>query len=348
MKTPEVYIDGLGTYLPESMDAREAVTAGLYDPEDYKWYGWTGAAVADGLPAPDMAVHAASEAMERSRHSPSELAIHFHTSFFDQGPEGWSSQHYILRHITDRDIPSFYVWQACNALVGSMELAASYLLAAPRNHAALLTGADNAGTPGYNRWNFGIQNGVLGDAASALVLSRQGGFARLLSITSASTSEVEQQYRGDEPLFPPSLTVGRRMDLKRRFSTFGGMEETVTQVVQRQGELRTHLALKAVAEADLDISDITRVTHVFTGQESYLKVILDPLGLEPERGLLQFGKNLGHCTVNDQIVGLEHLIASREIVPGDHVLMIAHGGGVSLSCAVLRYEEVPHWARQGQ
>jgi 3-oxoacyl-[acyl-carrier-protein] synthase-3 len=348
VKTPGVYIDGLGSHLPESMDAREAVAAGLYDPEDHEWYGWTGAAVAGDMPAPDMAVRAARQAVERSRHTPSDLAVHFHTSFFDQGPEGWSAQHYVLRHVTDRDIPSFYVWQACNGLVGSLELAASLLLAAPGRDAALLTGADNVGTPGYNRWNFGIQNGVLGDAASALVLSRRGGFARLLAVTSASTAEVEEQYRGAEPLFPPSLTVGRRMDMKQRFSAFRGMEETVAQVVQRQGELRTHLALKAVAEADLDIGDITRVTHVFTGQESYLKVILDPLGLGPEHGLLRFGRNLGHCTVNDQVIGLEHLVASREITPGDHVLMIAHGGGVSLSCAVLRYEEVPFWAGPAQ
>lgn len=345
MKTPGVYIDGLGTYVPESMDAREAVAAGLYDPTDYEWYGWTGAAVAGDMAAPDMAVHAARQAVERSRHLPSDLAAHLHTGFFDQGPEGWSAQHYVLRHITDRDIPSFSVWQACNGLVGSLELAASLLLASPQNEAALLTGADNAGTPGYNRWNFGIQNGVLGDAASALVLSTRGGFARLLAVTSASTSEVEEQYRGTEPLFPPSLTVGRRMDLKQRFSAFRGMEETVAQVVQRQGELRTHLALKAVAEADLDIGDVTRVTHVFTAQESYLKVILDPLGLAPEQGLPRFGRNLGHCTVNDQVIGLEHLVTSRELAPGDHVLMIAHGGGVSLSCAVLRYEDVPSWVR---
>lgn len=345
MKTPGIYLTGVGVHIPDSVDAREAVARGEYDAADYEWYGWTGAAVAGDTPAPDMAVAAARQALSRSGHPASDIGLHLHAGFFDQGPEGWSPQHYILRHITDRDIPAFSVWQACNALVGSFDLAASYLLSSPERVAALLTGADNVGTPNYNRWDFGIQNGVLGDAASSVILSKREGFARLLSVTSASTPEVEKQYRGAEPLFPPSLTAGRRMNMKERFASQQGVEETVAEVVQRQGELRTHIALQALAEADIDVADVTRVTHVFTGQESYLKVILDPIGIDSDRGLLEFGRNLGHLTVNDQIVGLDHLVTTRQVGPGDHILLIAHGGGVSLSCAVVRIESQPPWAQ---
>ncbi|MEV6974450.1 ketoacyl-ACP synthase III family protein [Kitasatospora sp. NPDC093806] len=345
MKTPEIFIAGLGTYLPELFDARKAVALGLYDGEDYEWYGWKSAAVAGDMPAPDMAVTAARQAMRRSGLHPHDLDLHIHACGHEQGPEGWSAQHYILRHITDRDIPSFRVWQACSGLIGSLELAACYLRAVPERSAALVTGADNVGTPSFNRWDFGIQNGVVGDAASAVVLSTTGGFARLLAINTGSTAEVEEQYRGAEPLFPPSLTVGRSIDFKERLAAAGGLEETVAEVVRRQGELRTEIALRTLAEADLDAADITRVAHVFTGQESYLKVILDPMGLRPEQGLLDFGSRLGHLTVNDQIVGLEHLVATGQVGAGDHVLIVAHGGGVSITCAVVRIEARPDWSR---
>lgn len=61
MKTTDIRIAGLGTYIPEIVDARKAVALGLYDADDYEFYGWTGAAVADDMPAPDMAVAAARQ-----------------------------------------------------------------------------------------------------------------------------------------------------------------------------------------------------------------------------------------------------------------------------------------------
>lgn len=344
MKTTGIRIAGIGTSIPPIVDAREAVAQGLYDEADYEWYGWTGAAVAGDTPAPDLAVAAAKQAMERSGHHPHDLELHIHACGHEQGPEGWSPQHYILHHITDRDIPSFRTWQACSGLIGSLELAACYLQAVPERSAALVTGADNVGTPNFNRWDFGIQNGVVGDAGSAVVLSKRGGFASLVSINTGSTAEVEEQYRGDEPLFPPSLTVGRKVDFKERLAAAGGLDETVAEVVRRQGELRTEIALRTLAEADLEPGDVTRVAHVFTGQESYLKVILDPMGLRPEQGLLEYGRRLGHLTVNDQIVGLAHLVETGQVGPGDHVLIVAHGGGVSITCAVVRIDARPLWA----
>lgn len=344
MKIDDIRISGLGAFVPEIVDAQKAVALGLYDAEDYEWYGWTGAAVADDTPAPDMAVSAAKQALDRSGAHPHDIDLHIHAHGQEQGPEGWSAQHYILRHITDRDIPSFSVWQACSGLIGSLELAACYLKAVPERTTALVTGADNVGTPDFNRWDFGIQNGVLGDGGSAVLLSKTEGFASLLSINTGSTAEVEEVYRGNEPLFPPSLMVGRRMNFKERFAAAGGLEETVAQVVRRQGELRAEIALHTLAEADLVPADISRVAHVFTGQESYLRAILDPMGLSPEQGLLDFGRNLGHLTVNDQVVGLDHLISTSQVGPGEHVLIVAHGGGVSITCAVVRVDHLPDWA----
>jgi 3-oxoacyl-[acyl-carrier-protein] synthase-3 len=106
----------------------------------------------------------------------------------------------------------------------------------------------------------------------------------------------------------------------------------------------TDQVMRTIAEADIDVSDITRVAHVFSGQESYLKVILDPIGLRPEQGLLEFGRGLGHLTVNDQVVGLDHLVTTGQVGPGDHVLIVAHGGGVSITCAVVRIDSTPEWA----
>lgn len=337
MKTPGLYIAGLGVYVPPVLDARKAVELGLYDPEDHEFQGWTGAAVAGDTPAPDMAVRAARQAVERAGTHPHDLVLHIHACTHKQGPGGWSAQHYILRHVTDLDIPAYQVSQGCNGLIGSLELAACYLQAVPERAAALVTGADNLSTPRFNRW-ASVDNGVLGDGASAVVLTKRPGFARLLSINSGSTAEVEKQFRNEE--FPP-VTGADALD---RPTAAAPLDEAVSEAVGRQGELRTELALRTMAEAGLDVGDITRVAHIFTGRESYLKGILGPMGLRPEQGLLAFGRRLGHMTVSDQILGLDHLVETRQVGPGDHVLIVAHGGGVSVTCAVVRIEYLPAWA----
>ncbi|MCZ7431127.1 ketoacyl-ACP synthase III family protein [Streptomyces sp. WMMC1477] len=345
MKTPGIHIAGIGVYLPEIMKAEDAVEAGLYSQEDYEWFGWTGAAVAGDISAPDMAVHAARQAIGRSGR-PDDIDLHIHAHSWPQGPLGWSPHAYVLKHATNRDVPSFLTWQACAGLVGGVELAASYLLASPDRSGALLTGADNSGRPDFNRWEFGLQNGVIGDAASAVVLSRRGGFARLLSVNSGSTSELEQLYRGNEPIYSPTSAGGQRVDFRERLGAFeDDLDDTVAQVVSRQGELRAELALRSMAEAGIGPEDVTRVAHVFTGLESYLKTILDPMGVSADKGLLEYGRRFGHLTVNDQIVALHHLVESGTVGPGDHVLVVAHGGGTAITCAVVRIDERPAWAQ---
>ncbi|MFF5858301.1 ketoacyl-ACP synthase III family protein [Streptomyces sp. NPDC012751] len=341
MKTPDLYITGLGVHIPDVVDAGRAVELGLYDAEDHAYQGWTGAAVAGDLSAPDMAVRAARQAARRAGSHPHDLALHLHACLYRQGPGAWSAQHYILRHLTDRDIPSYLVGQGCNGLIGSLELAACHLMAVPERTAALITGADNVGTPRFNRWAR-LENGVVADGASAVLLGKRPGFARLLSVNSGSTAEVEERFRTEE--FPP-VTDGEGADPGDRHPAVRPrLAEPDAEVVDRQGELRTELALRTIAEADLDVGDVTRVAHIFTGRESHLKSILAPMGLSPEQGLLDFGRRLGHMTVNDQIVGLNHLVETGKVGTGDHVLLVAHGAGVSVTCAMVRIEYPPAWA----
>ncbi|WP_249124799.1 ketoacyl-ACP synthase III family protein [Saccharopolyspora erythraea] len=342
MKTP-LYISGLGSHLPDVMSAERAVELGLYDPEDYEWYGWTGATVAGDLSAPDMAVLAAREAIERSGRAPHDIDLHMHSGSWKQGPVGWSAHQYVLRNITDRDIPSYNVWQACNGTMSGMELAASYLMAVPERTEALLTGADNLGTPDFNRWSFGLQNGVLGDGATAVLLSKHEGFARLMAIKTVSTSDLEHLYRGEEPLVPTAIDNRTKVDFRERMAAVGE-GAAVEWMVTRQGDLRAETALATLAEAGIGPEDVTRVTHVFTARDAYLKVILDPIGVDPDKGLGDFGHGWGHLTVNDQIMGLEHLVETGQVGPGDHVLMVGHGGGTTITIIVVRIEYSPAWS----
>jgi len=342
VRTPETWINAIGVRVPRSMSAQEAVDRGWYDAESRDWYGWTGAAVAGSVSAPDLAVEAARQAIDRWDGHLEDLVLHLHAGGFAQGPEGWPAQHYVLRALGDSAAPSIRVWQNCNGMMAAWELAAAYLAARHSPAAALVTGADNFGIPGTNRWALGLQYGVLGDAGSALVLSRRPGFARLLAVRSASVPEAEQVTRGNRPIFPPTREIDAVSDLAQRVTENGG---EASDLAARLAEQRTETVLRTLAEADLEPTDVTRVAHTFIGHERYLKTVLAPLGLRTSQGLLEFGRGVGHLTVNDQAVGLEHLVATGQVGPGDHVLLLGFTVGVSAACAVVRIERTPTWGR---
>lgn len=341
MKTPGLFLAGIGTHVPDPVPATTAVDNGWYDPDEFEHYGWTGAAVAGDVPAPDLAVRAGRLALRRSDHRAVEIDLHIHVSTYEQGPDGWAAHSYVLQNVIGRDVPSYRIWQACNGVFGSAELAACYLTAVPGRTAALITGADNVGMPGFNRWDYGMANGVLGDAGSALVLSRRDGFARLLSLNTGSLNDAEIYYRGGEALFPP----GHDRNIRDRLASVGDdAAEALADLVHRQADVRTDLALRTLDEADLDIGEINRVCHQLTAQDRYVEQMLDPIGLDTERGLRGFGHQYGHLTVNDQIVGLEHLVREGHVRPGDNLLVLSHGGGTALTCAAIQIVRSPQWA----
>ncbi|WP_280465488.1 ketoacyl-ACP synthase III family protein [Nocardia brasiliensis] len=335
MKLANVWINAVGTHVPAVMTAQRAVEEGLYDAESCDWFGWTGAAVAGEVPAPELAVVAARQALDRWGGQLADLVLHLHAAAYAQGPEGWPAQHYVLASLGVSPAPSTMVWQSCNSTLAALELAAPYLEKASEQAAVLVTGSDNVGVPGFNRWSLGLQYGVVGDSGSALVLSHQPGLARLLTIGSASVPEAERITRAGAQIFPPG-EAGSLANLPERIAEHTGV---ASDLGIRLATLRTETVLRTIAEADLYPRNIARVAHIFVGHERYLKAILSPIGMDVSQGLLEFGRGVGHLTVSDQTVGLNHLVSTGAVGPGDHVLLLGFAGGVSVACAVLRIEQ---------
>ncbi|GIE89697.1 ketoacyl-ACP synthase III family protein [Actinoplanes regularis] len=350
MRIENLYLAGLGNYVPEPFPAHQAVAEGRYDEQDWKNGGWSGAAVAGNISAPEMAVIAANQALARSGHTSDDIALLLHASVGDQGPDGWSPHHYILRHTVGGTIPAMEVRQGCNGVLASMELAHGYLTGGPGRVAALVTGADNFGVQRFDRWRYAsgtnISRGsIIGDAATAVVLSTRDGFARVKAMSSASLPELEQMNRPDGPLFPPALTFDRPVDVASRLTDFTRrFPEAAVAAKKSLAEARTELALRTIADAGITPADVARSTHVFSGGEGYIRSVLQPIGIDPSRGMLELGRGLGHLSVSDHLVALTHLVKSHQVGPGDHVLMISNGVGVSLAAAVVEVTALPAWA----
>lgn len=341
-----MYIKGLGVHLPGRVTAQWAVEQGLYDADEAELHGVSATAVAGELPAPEMALRAAGQALARCGHSATDLDLLLYAATWHQGPEGWLAHSYLQHNLVGDRVPAIEIRQGCNGMFSAMELASYHLMADPKRKAALLVAADNYGTPLMDRWNMG-RGYVGGDAASAMVLTKEPSFAEILSVGSATVSEAEEMHRGDEALFPPGITVGRGLDFGARNEEYlrNARSRTMGTAALLKIQQRTlELVDTTLAESGITIADVTRVAYMNISKEIVRERCMGALGLPMSRSTWSFGATVGHCGASDQTLALDHLVGTGRLGPGDHVLMLGNGPGVMLASAVIRILKTPAWA----
>jgi 3-oxoacyl-[acyl-carrier-protein] synthase III len=254
----------------------------------------------------------------------------------------WAAGGYILRALGCGHPPAFEIRQGCNGMMRALEIVAGHFALVTTPATALLTAADNFSSPVFDRWRGGGPGFVVGDAGSSLLLSNTGGFARVRSVCSATVPELEGMHRGQEPLAAPhgdreiDMTARALWFLHRGDGAGGGDGHAV--------DWQLEVVRRALADAEIGPSDIARV--LFTHCAGYMtdQWIMRPLGLPLARSGWDFGRTVGHLGASDHVVGLDHLVSSGEVGPGDHVLLAGGAPGYSVSAAVITVIDRPSWA----
>ncbi|WP_149179176.1 ketoacyl-ACP synthase III family protein [Streptomyces sp. TRM49041] len=341
MKMESVYLAGLGTYVPDLVTTEQAVRSGWYDAAAREASGLESVAIAGSLSAPDMAVRAAEVAVARSGRAPEDFGALLHSSAYHQGPDGWSPPHYILANTLGTPITAMEVKQGCQGMLSSLAVAGHRLAGEPRKSAVLLTAADNYSAPLVDRWTTSRLS-VFGDGAAAAVVCRDRGFAEVLSVGTYSAPAMEALHRGAEPVFPPAVTVGRELDYEARVTFW--MDEWAkgnTPPMAHPGEVLQTALDEALEDAGLTADDITRVCHPSATLEALRDQWLDPLGFSLERGIWEHTKKVGHISAADVFIGLEYLWTTRQVGPGDKVLLFTGSPGFEAGCAIVEIVSGP-------
>ncbi|ASF13134.1 hypothetical protein NBRGN_110_02180 [Nocardia brasiliensis NBRC 14402] len=341
MKTSSIFIAGIGTAPVPQLETADAVARGWYDADERARSELVSITTAGATPAPDLAVTAADIAIATSGQQPADFGVVFHTNVHPQGPEGWSAQHYINRRTINQPVPSMEIRNGCIGFLSTLQLAAMYLTTASDRPAALLTCADNFGTPTVDRWNAS-KLFVLADGGGAVVLSRTGGFARVLALGSVSAPELEERHRSGETMFPPSLTVGGALNFEERTSHFQHrMNEGVLRPESDFGSVVIEVVERTLKEADTSMDEIARVVHDGFTFWALQDLFLDPIGVAVERGIWDYTRTVGHAGPADQIRGLEYLLRTGQVGPGDRVLLFTGGPGMEAAAAVVEIDARP-------
>jgi 3-oxoacyl-[acyl-carrier-protein] synthase III len=346
MKLTGTFLSAIGVYLPEVVSVETAAGQGLIDAGAAAASGLTGAACAGDLPAPEMALRAARQALERAGTSPDAVDILLYADNYHSGPDGWFPQFWLQSQLVGGDLLAAGVRQGCNGMFGALELAASYL-AARGGGTALAVASDNSTSPLVNRWQCLRPDFIIGDAASAVVLTSAESFARLRAVSSVSVPELEGMHRGAEPLFPPGATIGRPMDFASRIEQFSyENREQLHHWALALLKQRSMLIDRVLEEAGIGLADVSRLAYNHCSRKLAVDDLLTMLDFPVERSNWEFGRHLGHLAASDQIVSLAHMIGAGQLGPGDHVLMLGIAPGVSVAAAVVEILAVPAWAEQ--
>lgn len=331
MRTPELYVAGLGAHLPARVSTADAVSRGWYSAEQAAASGITSVCVADAHVPAEMAVLAAKEALGSS---PPPVRAVLHTYLNSQGARYWSAAPYIAAHTLGAGVPGYDVLQSCNGGLAAVELGAR-LLADGGGH-VLVTAADRFDTVGFDRWNCDSQ-AVFGDGAGALLLSAHGGFARITAIATGFDNGLEAESRGDG--FPPGAEPVDFTGMRQRYHSH--VVPTHEHLERIKGVI-TETFEQVLDEAGTTAARITRAVPVVATQPVILGLLQRILGIDDVLSTWNFGATTGHLGAADNVVGLHHLVTTDAVRPGDTVLLVGGGSGFACTLAVVEVtEQVP-------
>ncbi|MBW1602496.1 ketoacyl-ACP synthase III family protein [Streptomyces sp. JJ66] len=342
MRLDDIYLRATAVRLPATLPVADAVAAGDCPQATATATGVVSVAYSPDESAAEMGARAGRTAMERSRSGPGDIDLILHADTYHQGQDLWPVASYIQREAVGNSCPALEIRQMSNGGLAALDLAGAYLTAAPGRNQALLTTADRFCPPGIDRWRTDPGT-PYADGATAVVLSRHGGFARLRSVALFADPDLEPLHRGDEPFGPAPFSNRIPVDFeaaKKAFVRDVGMSFAISRAHAGQ-----QTAIKrALADADLELAEAQWVLLPHFGRRRLTAIYHQPFGIDPARTAWEWSRTVGHLGAGDQFAGLDHLVGSGKAAPGDRVVLISVGAGYTWGCAVLEILERPAWA----
>jgi 3-oxoacyl-[acyl-carrier-protein] synthase-3 len=113
------------------------------------------------------------------------------------------------------------------------------------------------------------------------------------------------------------------------------------QTSVRIGRVMVLARNRALAAAGVDIKQIARVVTPASGRLKGDFQMHDLLGVTEECTTWDFGRTTGHIGAGDWALGVEHLLRTRAVAPGDKVLLFGGGAGYTCTAAVIEILDVP-------
>lgn len=345
MRWDDVYINSAAAALGRPESTASAVADGRYAAEVNEANGYLAARVSDGEAAIEMAVTAAKRALQRSGKAPDDFELVVHSSIAYQGLDHFAPASYVQSRTVGGRASAIEVKQASNGGMAALDIVASYLTARPAPRSVLLTTSDCFTLPTYDRYN--TDGGLIfGDGATALVLSRGSGIARLRSTVVIGDTAQHGLHNENEPWATAPGGNGWPVNLAARaeqhVTNLGGPDHFL-EIVQSLDARQQETVRDAAAAADMDVEDVDWWVFANVGRTLIDWDTYKAMGVDEARTTTEWGRRVGHLGPGDQLAGLIYLLESRTVRAGDRVMLNGAGQGFTFGSAVVEIIEEPDW-----
>jgi 3-oxoacyl-[acyl-carrier-protein] synthase-3 len=317
MLCDHIFLNSVGTYLPPRLPI-ESSRSSSTPTGNYAYGGYETYTKSDKR-AHVMAALAAKQAVEASDHRDEILSPIVYSEVSVPQQHGTPVCH-IQRRLKQPESLAFGLEAASDGAMTGIDVVTRILSNGQHVHAGLVTAASWC-SDGTDRWSTG--GGLpLCDGAAAVVVSKKGGFARLIASHRASEPafEVLMENKSAQPgvVDVPVYEVG----LGPYISTFA---QTVSATLG-----------KILAAAKISIEDISYFCPPALPQISQEEIYLNPNGIPIEKTCWSELRKNGHVGPCDQILGIAHLVETGQLISGQFVMLLGGGLGWRITCILLQ------------
>jgi 3-oxoacyl-[acyl-carrier-protein] synthase-3 len=326
-----LYIASAAAELPPAMSIADAIRDGLYPQESADVAGYSAVTIAkESTTLFDLASAAALSATDRTTVPTTDIRTVLFVSTFPYGrPPLYNIATALAETVRSPCAFAAEISTAsCAAGIDSLVLAGHRLLLT-NDRAALIVAGDLWRQPHIDRFNCN-DGFIFADGAAAIVLSRDVGYARLLSAATL-TDPTLSSLHADVPSTrtPVDITARARAFLQTRMGSdevHARLEAGLTSTIDA-----------ALSLAGVSLADVACVVLPAVGR-SFIQRNLDMLDIPISRTTWDLYEMTGHIGPGDQFSSLAYLMDHDRCSSGDVILLIGEGVGFQFSVAVLEVQ----------
>ena len=234
----------------------------------------------------------------------------------------------VQKNLKTRKIPALDINAACSGFIYVLDVAAALMRAHQYKH-ALIIGAEKMS--GILNWSDRTTCVLFGDGAGAAVLSLvdtpQTGLLKIHLGADGSSADILQV---------PLLAKTNPEAAERPNSPVHAIEMQGREVFKGAVKVMCQSAIDIIEEANLTADDIALIIP-HQANNRIIEALSQRLGIEMERFFINVDR-YGNTSAASIPIALSEAFHAGRIQPGDKILMVAFGGGLTWASALIQWQ----------
>lgn len=328
-----VIISGVGSYTPPKILTNDDLSR-MVETSDEWILTRTGIRerriAGDDVKTSDLAARASEEAMQHAGIKPEDIELIVVGTVTPDMPFP-NTACFVQKKLGLGKIPSFDVEAACSGFLYTLEIARSLMMTGGYRH-ALVIGAEKLSS--ITNWEDRSTCVLFGDGAGAVVLSLSDqpdvGILRTMMGADGSETDILCVPGEGEPEHQVPATVEN-------------IERSLHKI-HMQGNQVFKIAVRVMCQSALDILEKTGLTAndislVIPHQANtrIIEALSQRLGIGMERFKINLDR-YGNTSAASIPIALDEAHRNGRIRPGDHILMVAFGGGLTWAATIIKWQ----------